>query len=74
MTGFRGLRGTSCGSSRISERHQSCRSTNHWRRERSFRLAAQDTFDRGTIALAAAFAGESQFSRSNPSFGEGAEA
>jgi hypothetical protein len=39
-----------------------------------FRLAAQDTFDRGTIALAAAFAGESQFSRSNPSFGGGAQA
>jgi hypothetical protein len=38
-----------------------------------FRIAAQDTFDRGTIALAAAFAGENQFSRSNPSFGEGAE-
>lgn len=39
-----------------------------------FRIAAQDTFDRGTIALAAAFAGESQFSRSNPSFGGGAQA
>jgi len=39
-----------------------------------FRIAAQDTFDRGTIALAAAFAGVNQFSRSNPSFGEGAQA
>jgi hypothetical protein len=39
-----------------------------------FRIAAQDTFDRGTIALDAAFAGESQFSRSNPSFGGGAQA
>lgn len=39
-----------------------------------FRIAAQDTFDRGTITLAAAFAGESQFSRSNPSFGGGAQA
>ncbi len=38
-----------------------------------FRIAAQDTFDRGTIALAAAFAGESQFSTSNPSLG-GAQA
>lgn len=38
-----------------------------------FRIATQDTFDRGTIALAAAFAGENQFSRSNPSFGQGAE-
>src|ERR1700722_14771132 len=39
-----------------------------------FRIAAEDTFDRGTIALAAAFAGESQFSRSDPSFGGGAQA
>ena len=38
-----------------------------------FRIAAQDTFDRGTVALAAAFAAENQFSRSNPSFGGGAE-
>lgn len=38
-----------------------------------FRIAKQDTFDRGTIALAAAFAGESQLSRSNPSFGQGVE-
>jgi hypothetical protein len=36
-----------------------------------FRLAREDTFDRGTIALAAAFAGESQLSRSNPPFGGG---
>jgi hypothetical protein len=40
-------------------------------RKEKFRLAAQDTFDRGTIALAALFAGQSQFSRSDPSFGEG---
>lgn len=39
-----------------------------------FQLAAQDTFDRGTIALAATFAGQSQFSRSDPSFGEGPQA
>jgi len=39
-----------------------------------FRIARQDTFDRGTIALAAAFAGESQLSRSNPSFGGGVPA
>lgn len=38
-----------------------------------FRIAAQDSFDRGTVALAAAFAGESQLSRSNPSFGQGVE-
>jgi hypothetical protein len=39
-----------------------------------FKIAAEDTFDRGTIALAAAFAGEGQLSRSNPSFGGGAAA
>jgi hypothetical protein len=38
-----------------------------------FRIAAQDTFDRGTFALAAVFAGEGQLSRSNPSFGQGVE-
>lgn len=36
-----------------------------------FRIATRDTFDRGTIALAAAFAGESQLARSEPSFGNG---
>jgi hypothetical protein len=36
-----------------------------------FRIAAQDTFDRGTIALAAVFAAGSQYNRSDPSFGEG---
>jgi hypothetical protein len=39
-----------------------------------FRIAAEDTFDRGTVALAAAFAGEGQLYRSNPSFGGGAQA
>lgn len=39
-----------------------------------FRLAAQDTFDRGTIALAGLFAGQNQFSRSDPSFGQGTQA
>jgi hypothetical protein len=38
-----------------------------------FKIARQDTFDRGTVALAAAFAGESQLSNSNPSFGQGVE-
>ena len=42
--------------------------------KQKFRIAAQDTFDRGTIALAAAFAAESQFPRSEPSFGGGAPA
>jgi hypothetical protein len=36
-----------------------------------FMIARQDTFDRGTFALAAAFAGEAQLSNSNPSFGQG---
>lgn len=36
-----------------------------------FRIAKQDTFDRGTVALAAVFAAENQFSRSQPSFGNG---
>ena len=39
-----------------------------------FKIAAQDSFDRGTFLLAAAFAGESDLSRSNPSFGGGAAA
>ena len=38
-----------------------------------FKIATQDAFDRGTIALAAAFAGESQLSNSNRSFGQGVE-
>jgi hypothetical protein len=38
-----------------------------------FRIAAQDSFDRGTVALAAAFAGVSQLSNSDPSFGQGVE-
>jgi len=36
-----------------------------------FKIASQDSFDRGTIALAAAFAGQSMLSNSNRSFGEG---
>ena len=36
-------------------------------------IAAQDSFDRGTVALAALFAGEGQLSNSNPSFGQGAK-
>lgn len=36
-----------------------------------FHIATLDTFDRGTVALAAAFAGEAQLSNSNPSFGQG---
>jgi hypothetical protein len=36
-----------------------------------FKIAGQDAFDRGTVALALAFAGEAQLSNSNPSFGQG---
>jgi hypothetical protein len=36
-----------------------------------FRIAAQDSFDRGTIALAALFAGQSMLSGDNRSFGTG---
>ncbi len=37
-----------------------------------FNIASQDAFDRGTVILALAFAGESQLSNSNRSFGQGA--
>ncbi len=39
-----------------------------------FKIATQDSFDRGTFVLAAAFAGEGQLTNSNPSFGGGAAA
>lgn len=39
-----------------------------------FKIASQDSFDRGTFVLAAAFAGESQLTRSTPSFGNGVPA
>jgi hypothetical protein len=35
-------------------------------------IATQDSFDRGTVVLAAAFAGEGQLTNANPSFGQGA--
>jgi hypothetical protein len=38
-----------------------------------FKIAQQDSFDRGTVLLAAAFAGEAQLKNSNPSFGQGVE-
>jgi hypothetical protein len=37
-----------------------------------FKLASQDAFDRGTVVLAAAFAGESQLTNAERSFGQGA--
>ncbi len=36
-----------------------------------FMIATQDSFDRGTVVLAAAFAGESQLTNANRSFGQG---
>ncbi len=36
-----------------------------------FKIASQDAFDPGTMALAALFAGTSQLSNGNPSFGQG---
>jgi len=36
-----------------------------------FKLARQDAFDPGTVALAALFAGESQLTNATPSFGQG---
>lgn len=40
--------------------------------KQKFKLAAQDAFDRGTVVLAAAFAGEGQLTNANRSFGQGA--
>jgi len=37
-----------------------------------FKMTEQDAFDRGTVILAAVFAGESQLANSDPSFGHGA--
>lgn len=39
-----------------------------------FKIAGQDSWDRGTLALAAIFAGEAQLSNADPSFGHGVEA
>jgi len=36
-----------------------------------FKIATQDSFDRGTFVLAAAFAGEAQLTNANPSYGQG---
>jgi hypothetical protein len=38
-----------------------------------FKIAKQDSFDRGTVALAALFAGHAQLTDANPSFGQGVE-
>ena len=39
-----------------------------------FKIATQDSFDRGTFALAAIFGAESQLTNANPSFGSGSAA
>ena len=39
--------------------------------QEKFKIATQDSFDRGTIVLAAAFAGEGQLSNASRSFGQG---
>ncbi len=36
-----------------------------------FEIARQDSFDRGTVVLAAAFAADAQLTNANPSFGQG---
>jgi hypothetical protein len=41
-------------------------------RGEKFKIASEDSFDRGTFALAALFAGEGQLTNSNRSFGQGA--
>ncbi len=38
-----------------------------------FKIAQQDSFDRGTVALAALFAGEAQVTNANRSFGQGVQ-
>ena len=38
-----------------------------------FKIATQDSFDRGTVILSAAFAGTGQLTNSNPSFGQGVQ-
>jgi hypothetical protein len=38
-----------------------------------FKIATQDSFDRGTVALAALFAGQSQLTNAEPTFGQGAK-
>ncbi len=37
-----------------------------------FKIATEDSFDRGTVLLSAAFAGEAQLTHATPSFGQGA--
>ena len=39
--------------------------------QEKFKIASEDSFDRGTVALAVLFAGESQLTNSTPAFGQG---
>jgi len=39
--------------------------------EAKFKVASEDAFDRGTVALAMVFAGEAQLTKADPSFGQG---
>jgi hypothetical protein len=41
--------------------------------KQKFNIAAKDSFDRGTVILAAFFGGESQLTNATPSFGQGAK-
>jgi hypothetical protein len=41
--------------------------------KQKFKIGAQDAFDRGTVALGALFAGESQLTHSTPAFGQGVQ-
>jgi hypothetical protein len=38
---------------------------------RKFKIAVEDSFDRGTVVMAAAFAGQRQISATTPAFGQG---
>ena len=41
--------------------------------QEKFKIATEDSFDRGTVALAVLFAGESQLTNSTPAFGQGVQ-
>lgn len=41
--------------------------------QEKFKIASEDSFDRGTVALAVLFAGESQLTNSTPAFGQGVD-
>ena len=41
--------------------------------KQKFKIGTMDSFDRGTVILAAAFAGEGQLTKAQPSFGQGAK-